>query len=462
MLNLSPTRVLDNVRAFGLGSVERIDLPTGQKMFRRWVLVVTAICIGLLFLPWVQNFRAKGTVTAFDPASRPQTIQATIPGRITSWYVFEGDTVASGDTIARLAEIKPEYLDPELVNRTDATRDAKRSAAGGYLEKSEALARQAANTRQERRLKLEQAENKLEQARLYVSTLEADLAQQRVQVEIAEYQERRLDSLYERGLKSLTDLEARRLKAQEARAKLTEVENKLDQAKTDIAQAELAIQNVGPEYDAKLAKIESERQSALTSYYTGLGDVAKLESQADNYRIRAGYTFITSPQDGIVAKILKPGLGEQVKESEAIASILPLTFIPAVEMYVEPFNLPLVRVGEEVRFLFDGWPAIVFSGWPGASYGTFVGEIAAVDNIIDEKGRYRVLVTPDEDDGQDWPDALRPGSGAEGVVLLNRVPVWYELWRQLNAFPADYYDPDGQQAQSDEVKLKAPAKAAVK
>ena len=332
----------------------------------------------------------------------------------------------------------------------------------GSDDKADALARQAANTREERRLKLEQAENKLEQARLYVNTLEADLAQQRTQVEIADYQLRRIDSLFSRGLKSLTDLESRRLKAQEARAKLTEVENKLDQASTDVAQARLAIANVGPEYDAKLAKIESDRQSALTSYYGALGDVAKLESQADSYRIRAGYTFITSPQDGIVAKILKPGLGEQVKESEPIASILPLTFIPAVEMYVEPFNLPLVRVGEEVRFLFDGWPAIVFSGWPGASYGTFVGEIAAVDNIIDERGRYRVLVIPNEDDGQEWPDALRPGSGAEGVVLLNRVPVWYELWRQLNAFPADYYDPDGDQAKSDEVKLKAPAKAAVK
>lgn len=460
MLNLSPTRVLDDVRGYGLASLERISLPTGQRMFRRWVLAVLAICVGLLFLPWVQNFRAKGTVTALDPGSRPQTVQATIPGRITAWYVREGDTVRSGDTIARLAEIKPEYLDPELVNRTDATRDAKRSAAEGYLAKAEALGRQAANTRQERALKLEQTQNKLEQSRLYVNTLEADLAQQRTQVEIAEYQERRIDSLFERGLKSLSDLEAKRLKAQEARAKLTEVQNKIEQAQTDVAQAELAINNVGPEYDAKLAKIESERQSALTAYYSGLGDVSKLESQADNYRLRAGYTFVTSPQDGIVAKILKPGLGETVKEGDPLVSILPNTFVPAVEMYVEPFNLPLVRLGEEVRFLFDGWPAIVFSGWPGASYGTFVGEIVAVDNIIDDKGRYRVLVRPDEADGRDWPEALRPGSGAEGVVLLNRVPVWYELWRQLNAFPADYYD-GGADDGEDEVKRK-PAKVIAK
>jgi len=31
------------------------------------------------------------------------------------------------------------------------------------------------------------------------------------------------------------------------------------------------------------------------------------------------------------------------------------------------------------------------------------------------------------------------GSGADGIALLNDVPVWYEIWRQLNGFPADYY-----------------------
>ncbi len=460
MLNLSPQRVLDNVEQLGLKSIKRINLPTGQRMFRRWVLALLLVAVALLFLPWVQNFRAEGTVTAFDPQSRPQTIQATIPGSIVEWYVFEGDTVRKGDTIVRLTETKPEYLDPDLVERTGESRIAKQQSAEGYLAKAEALAQQAANLRQEQELKLRQAQNKLSQSRLYVSTLEADLAQQRTQVEIAEYQQARTDSLFNRGLKSLTDLEAKRLKAQEARAKLTAIENKIDQARTDIDQAQLAIQNIQPEYAGKLAKIESDRQSALTDNYSARGDIAKLRSLETNYRIRQGYEVITAPQDGIIAKIFKPGLGEQVKEQTEIASILPLTFVPAVEMYVEPFNLPLIGIGEEVRLLFDGWPAIVFSGWPGASYGTFVGEIAAVDNIIDSKGRYRVLVRPDEDN-KDWPEALRPGSGAEGVVLLNRVPVWYELWRQLNAFPPDFYDPDSG-ATTDKPKTKAAAKRIAK
>jgi len=36
-----------------------------------------------------------------------------------------------------------------------------------------------------------------------------------------------------------------------------------------------------------------------------------------------------------------------------------------------------------------------------------------------------------------WPSArwLRQGVRANGWVLLQRVPLWYEVWRQLNGFP---------------------------
>ncbi len=461
MLNLSPRSVSSSVEQLRLESLNHSKLPTSQRMFRRWTLAILLIGVLFLFLPWVQNFRAKGMVTAFDPEVRPQTIQSTIPGRVEAWYVFEGDSVVRGDTIVRLSETKPEYLDPQLVERTGATRDAKSSSAGGYLAKAQALERQAVSLEQEQEFKLRQAQNKLEQSRGYVAILEAELAQQEAELEVATYQLERADSLYRRGLKSLTDQEGKRLKVQETRAKLTSTQNKLAQAQTDIRQASLAIEGLAPEYAGKLAKVESDRQSALTDYYTAVGDVAKLTSQEAGYRIRRGYNYITAPQNGIVSKIRRPGIGETVKEGEEVVSILPSNFEAAVEIYVEPFNLPLVQLGEDVRLLFDGWPAIVFSGWPGASYGTFVGRIAAVDNIIDEKGRYRVLVTPSLE-GKSWPKALRPGSGAEGVVLLNRVPVWYEFWRQLNAFPPDYYQGDGPVAGKETAKRKAPAKAVAK
>ena len=464
MLNLSPQSITTQVHQLAPSALDRMDLPNGQKMFRRWLVFFIIVSVIILFMPWTQNFRAKGTVTSLLAEDRPQSVHTTIPGRIEAWYLFEGDTVSRGDTIARISEIKSDYFDPQLVERTGQSRVAKENSAEGYLVKAQALASQIDALRREEVLKREQAQNKLEQSRLYVSTLEADIAQQEAQVAIAVYQESRTDSLYAQGLKSLSDREAKVLKTREAQAKLIALRNKLDQAITDVEQARISLTSVGPTYQNKIAKATSDRQSALTDYYAAVGEVAKLESSEANYRIRRNFNYILAPQDGIIGQILTPGLGETIKEGEAVVTILPRGFRPAVEMFVEPFNLPLISVGQDVRFLFDGWPSVFFSGWPGLSYGTFVGEVVAIDNLIDSKGRYRVLVAPSEEEaGREWPTALRPGSGAEGVVLLSNVRVWYEVWRQLNAFPPDFYQDDRYVKKAGEgVKKKAPAKAVVK
>ena len=132
------------------------------------------------------------------------------------------------------------------------------------------------------------------------------------------------------------------------------------------------------------------------------------------------------------------GIGETIKEGAEIVNIVPANAALAVEMFVQPVDLPLIKIGNKVRFIFDGWPAIVFSGWPQISNGTFGGVVIAIDQFAGPTNQYRVLVAEDPEE-EAWPEALRMGSGADGIALFNDVPVWYELWRQLNGFPADYY-----------------------
>jgi hypothetical protein len=103
-----------------------------------------------------------------------------------------------------------------------------------------------------------------------------------------------------------------------------------------------------------------------------------------------------------------------------------------------------LQKGDKVRLQFDGWPALQFSGWPGASFGTFGGEVAVIDYVSTEKNSYRILVKPDPLD-EPWPDQLRIGSGAIGWAMLSRVPVWYEIWRQMNGFPPKFYENIGGQ-----------------
>jgi adhesin transport system membrane fusion protein len=132
---------------------------------------------------------------------------------------------------------------------------------------------------------------------------------------------------------------------------------------------------------------------------------------------------------------------------------MPSDYDLAVEMYVKPMDLPLLKKGQAVRFMFDGWPAIIFSGWPNVSYGTFGGKIVAIDNFTSKDSKYRILVAPNEQD-TDWPEALRIGSGASGFALLKDVPIWYELWRNINGFPPDFYQQDNQMANKQQKDAK--------
>ena len=67
-----------------------------------------------------------------------------------------------------------------------------------------------------------------------------------------------------------------------------------------------------------------------------------------------------------------------------------------------------------------------------------------IDYVNSTGGMFRILVTPDPED-EPWPEQLRIGSGTKGWVMLDDVPVWYEIWRQLNGFPPSLYeDPNNQ------------------
>ena len=120
---------------------------------------------------------------------------------------------------------------------------------------------------------------------------------------------------------------------------------------------------------------------------------------------------------------------------------MPSNYDLAVETYVSPIDLPLIHLGESVRIQFDGWPAIFFSGWPEASFGTYAGKVVAIETFISTNGKFRILIAPDKEDNP-WPKNVRVGSGAYTIALLEDVSIWYELWRQLNGFPPNYYTPD--------------------
>ncbi len=440
MLNISSNKITDKVDHTSYSSLEKVESRKSGKWVKRLITIFFLLIFISMFLPWTQNIRSKGEVTALQPEHRPQSIQSIIAGRIEKWFVMEGDYVEKGDTIMFVSEIKDEYFDPNLLERTREQLNAKEQAVGSYREKVKALDNRIEALLETNQLKLQQARNKARQVRLKVESDSMDYQAAKINYEIAEEQYERILGLYEEGLKSLTELENRRLSMRKEEAEMMSAQNKLLTSQNEVVNAEVELSSIQAQYRDAVAKAESDKYTTLTGLYESQAEITKLENQYTNYSVRQGMYYITAPINGYITQAIQSGIGENLKEGDRIVSIMPADYELAVEMYVRPIDLPLLQKGQDVRIQFDGWPAIVFSGWPEQSYGTYGGEIFAIDRFITKNAKYRVLVAPDPEEPE-WPEALRLGAGTSNMVLLKDVPVWYELWRNINGFPADFYAP---------------------
>jgi multidrug resistance efflux pump len=438
MLNISDNNPVQMESGAGYETIRVLNNRPHYKILNRIIWLICLLNFIGLFLPWTQNIRGTGAVTTLKPDQRPQTIHSAIAGRVEKWFVKEGDFVQKGDTIAYISEIKEEYFDPNLVGNTRQQVNSKKMALNSYDDKVIALESQMASLTNELSLKLEQGMNKIEQASLKVKSDSMDLAAVNTQLTIAQTQYNRAELLNRDGLKPLSDVEEKRLKLQESQAKIITQQNKLLASKNELINSRLEINRIKAEYNEKISKASGDKYTAMSSLYDTEAQVTKLENQYVNYSIRNALYYIRAPQSGIVNKTLLSGIGETIKEGTALVSIMPSNYDIAVETYVDPIDLPLIKKDSRIRVWFDGWPTIVFSGWPGMSYGTFGGNVVAIENFISPNGKYRVLVSPDKNE-EPWPKELSIGAGAQTIALLENVPIWYEIWRNLNGFPPNYY-----------------------
>ena len=440
MLNLSHQRV--NVPAVEneVNSLNTLHSPKTAKIVYRWILGIVVVVVLAMFLPWQQNINGKGYVTALTPQDRPQNIQNAVAGQIREWLVREGDFVKKGDTLLIISEIKDDYFDPQILVRTQEQIQAKQDAINAYQAKIKASDNQITALRQGLQLSLEKTRNKLLQARLKVRSDSADLIAVNRNFQVAKERLDRGETMYKEGTISLVDLETRRLKLQEDQAKLVSQNQKLGISRNELINARIELSSVEADYQKEIAKAFSDRSSALSSLAEGESELSKLRNKYENIRIRRDQYVVHAPQDGYIVKTLKAGLGETIKEGESIVTLQPNQPELAVELYVKAMDLSLIAPGRHVRLEFDGWPALQFSGWPGTSVGTFGGTVAIIDRVNSKNGEYRLLIKPNPQGNENelWPEQLRIGSGVNGFVMLKDVPIWWEVWRQLNGFPPDY------------------------
>ncbi len=411
MLKISSGSLEKMISQDRLHSLRSLDTPMAGKILARWLLVLGIIFLLVLFLPWQQNIRGNGKVTALSPGNRPQTIETLIAGRIQTWNVQEGQFVTKGDTIVVITEVKEKYFDPKMLFRLGEIVSSKEGSLQSKDMKARALRRQITALHQGMRTKTQQAKAKLEA--------------ERVRFANAKNQYDRNKKIFEAGNIPLT--------------KFQDIDYKYQGANADLINAEIEIDRVQAEYLDKINKAESDLNNTLAEQFESQGEIAKLKNELSNMEIRSRQYYILAPQSGNVIKATQAGIGETIKEGDAVCTIMPQSDDVAVEMYVKAMDVPLISKKRKVRIEFDGFPALQFSGWPSVSVGSFGGEVEVIDFVNSKPGEFRILVVPDKTD-EKWPKQIRNGSGTKGWVMLDDVPVWYEIWRQLNGFPPSLYE----------------------
>lgn len=451
MLNISNNNISEYIHSKEYSTLVAVENKKSSKVLRRVIYAGTIITFIVLFLPWTQNVRSYGSVTTLKPGQKPQSLNSIIAGRIESWNVQEGDYVNKGDTILKISEIKDAYFDSELLERTKNQVALKEQSILAYDGKINLQDNQLGILTSQRDLKISQAKNKLSQAILKVQNDSINYEAAKLNYLTATNQFNRTDSLFKQGLKSKVDLEIKQIKQQETKSYELAAKNKYLNSINETVNLKIELSSIQVKYQTDYNKVESSRFSTMSSKLDAETSLNKLKNQYSNYLFRNGLYFITAPQSGYITKTFTSGIGEVIKEGQEILTLMPKDYDLAVQLYVKPIDLPLIKVGEEVRIQFDGWPSIVFSGWPNASYGTFGGKIYAIDQFISANGMYRILVMEDDTD-HNWPDALRYGSATNNLMLLNDVPIWYELWRNINGFPPEYYDVEKKESKNPKKK----------
>ena len=400
--------------------------------------------IGLIFMPWRQFVTGTGRVIAFDPLDRRINVEAQVSGRVKQLNVVEGQRVKEGDLIAEIQD-----NDPNLLRNLRAKRDAidaRRSFAEGRVA---SLENQIAQQKLAKTQAIDAAEQRVVAARIAAETSALNYD--------------RTKELFAGRLESERNLELATLSR--------------DSTAADLISAEANLRRTSSDFDASIASTEASRGSAQSEVAAADRDLNDIDIEI-NQNLRQ---IITAPRDGIVLSVVVTD-GTYLSPGSPICVIIPETENRFVEAWVDGNDLPLIRARQEkdgqitsgspVRLTFEGWPAIQTAGWPQLAINTFGGEVLFIDPTDGGDGQFRVVISAvddvvDRNDGKGpvqvgWPDAekwLRQGTRANAWVMLEQVPLWFEVWRQINGFPPLVTNADGKLDPTKTTKTTKTSKA---
>ena len=429
-------------------------LPSMLLVRSSWAAAVLAISLVVVFVgvvtalavtPWQQSVEGQGRVIALSPAERYQRLESPVDGRINRVLVKEGQRVEQDEIVLELADVDPLFLDrlqseSGLVSlRAQAAADRRQSIEDRIesLTRARELGLSAADAR------ISMAVERVRQGEQAIISAEAVTAAAALNLP-------RLVDLANQGLRSVRDKELAELDLARARAEEQRARAMLTAATADVASITTDRRRIEQEATASISDARAAENSAKAEQAGARADIVRLDSRISRQQMQV----VRAPRAAFVFRV-EAQEGQLVKQGEQLVELVPETTSRAVEVWVDGNDAPLVSVGRSVRVQFEGWPALQFVGWPAVSRGTFGGVVTLVDVQDDGAGRFRVVVGPTAQ--EPWPvgDVLRQGVRANAWVILETVPLGFELWRRLNAFPPTVTPPGTKKEKSGTMEKKA-------
>lgn len=312
-----------------------------------WGLVATAAAIAV-FLS-VAEYARKETVTGYlAPTAGVVKIVAPRPGVIRAIHVSEGQRIEAGQPLVTIAieqtTVEGENVDAAMLRILESQR----------VRINEQL------TLQERHFQSEER-----RLRAQIAGIDAEIAQIGSQILI---QQERIGNLTEliaagQGLRAkgyLSDVEFKRRYDQmlEQKQGLGTLQQRTTTLQADRTSAEFS-----------LDQLPATRAEKIEALRTQLSDV---EQRIPEINGRRAYV-VHAPVGGRVAT-LQALVGRTVDSQRMLMSVLPVDSVFQAELFVPTKAVGFVRLGQEVRLLYDAYPF--------QRFGTYRGRIVQVARTI--------------------------------------------------------------------------------
>ena len=439
---LSDISIDDLATSSKLQSWEAVQIPERLKFSSRLAIkLVILFLLIIAFVPWTQTITVSGQLSAYSPYERPQDIEAQITGRIQKWHVFEGVRVKKGDLIVELEDYDPNFMAPDLLSFLDQRKKALEQTRQAALSRAEQLDKRIKEMQNLVKAAVPSAQARVVEAENKVREAYQKVESAKIGVTTAELNVDRHKQLAEQGLVSQRELELTIQSAIASKADLEGARANLRAAEQSMKALGFGRQQISAEVLQRLLDAEAARDASVGEAAKATDQLADLSLRMSNATQRRIASKVLAPIDGTVVKMAQAGAGETVRQGDKIVRLSPNSLDKAIEMTVDGIDAPLLNVGRKVKILFYGIPAIPLPAWPEVMAGTYTGVIKVIDQVDDGKGNFRFWVVPDPEDRM-WPEQthVRQGTKVMGWVILNRVPLWYELWRRFNLFPPDYQE----------------------